>query len=61
MKCQDLFFMEKVKMSSAAVFMPLTSEKLEGHIASGTFVRLCVRTFRFLMHRITSEPRMLGF
>ena len=25
------------------IFMPPTSKKLEGHIASGTFVRACVR------------------
>ena len=47
--------------------MPRTSKKLEGHIASGTFVRvcpsvrLCVRPLRFLIHSITSEPCMLGF
>ena len=49
--------------------MPPTSKKLEGHIASGTFVRACVRPsvrpcvrpLRFLMHSITYEPCMLGF
>ena len=40
-------------------FMPPTSKKLEGHIASGTFV--CVCPLRFLMHSKTSEPCMLGF
>ena len=51
------------------LFMPPTSQKLKGHIASGTFVRACarssvracVRPLRFLMHSITSEPCMLGF
>ena len=51
------------------IFMPPTSKKLEGHIASGTFVRACVRAcvrasvraLRFLMHSITSKPYMLGF
>ena len=50
---------------SSVVFMPPTSKKLEGHIASGTFVRACVRPcFRplhFLVHSITSEQCMLGF
>ena len=51
------------------VIMPPTSKKLEGHIASRTFVcacirpciRQCIRLLRFLMHGITSEPCMLGF
>ena len=51
------------------LIMPPTSKKLEGHIASGTFVRACVRLsvcqcirpLHFLMHSITSEPCMLGF
>ena len=33
--------------------MPPTSKKLEGHIASGTFVHACMRS-------ITFEPRLLG-
>ena len=37
-----------------------TSKKMEGHIASGTFVRPSVR-YAFLMHSITSEPCKLGF
>ena len=49
--------------------MPPTSKKLEGHIASGTFVRACVRPsvrpcvrpLHFLVHSITSEQCMLGF
>ena len=43
------------------IFMPPTSKKLEGHIASGMFVRPSVRPLHFLMHSITSEPCMLGF
>ena len=43
------------------IIMPPTSKKLEGHIASGTFVRAYVRPLRFLMHSIISEPYMLGF
>ena len=43
------------------MIMPPTSKKLEGHIASGTFVRACVRPLRFSMHSITSEPCTLGF
>ena len=37
-------------------FMPPTSLKLEGHIASGLFVRPSVRSSRFLVHSITLEP-----
>ena len=43
------------------IFMPPTSRKLEGHIASGSFVRPWVRALRFLMHSITSEPSLLRF
>ena len=47
------------------LIMPPTSKKLEGHIASGKFVRPsvrpCVRPLRLLMHSITYEPCMLGF
>ena len=38
------------------LFMPPTSKKLEGHIASGLFVRPSVHPSRFLMHSITLEP-----
>ena len=41
------------------IFMPPTSKKLDGHIASGLFVRPSfrpsVRSSRFLMHSITLE------
>ena len=43
------------------VIMPPTSKKLEGHIASGLFVRPSVRSSRFLMHSITLEPWKLLF
>ena len=51
------------------VFMPPTSKKLEGHIASRAFVRpfvhssvrLFIHLSRFLMHSITLEPCMLLF
>ena len=47
----------------ACLIMPPTptSKKLEGHIASGTFVRPSMHPLRFLMHSIASEPCMLGF
>ena len=38
------------------VFMPPTSKKLGGHIASGLFVRPSVRSSHFLMHSVTLEP-----
>ena len=41
--------------------MPPISKELEGHIASDSFVRPCVRVLHFLMHDTTSEPCMLGF
>ena len=47
------------------LFMPPTSKKLEGHIASGLFVRPSVRpsvrSSCFLMHSITLKPWMLLF
>ena len=46
---------------NSCIIMPPTSKKLEGHIASGMFVRACVHPLHFLMHTITSEPCMLGF
>ena len=59
-----LFQKHLYSIESSHVIMPPTS-KLEGHIASGTFVRACIRLFVrplcFLMHSITSEPCMLGF
>ena len=47
--------------TSYDLVMPPTSKKLEGHIASGTFVRLSIHPLCILMHSITSEPCMLGF
>ena len=46
-----------------SLVMTPTSKKLEGHIASGTFVCPCVRVsvrYAFLMHSITSA-RVLKF
>ena len=41
--------------------MPPTLKKLEGHIASGSFIRLSVCLSRFLIHSITLEMCMLLF
>ena len=67
----DVLMMRMVSLFLFSLYfiMPPTSKKLEGHIASGTFVRACVRLsvhacvrpLRFLMHSITYEPCMLGF
>ena len=54
-----------VKKVSELLFMTPTSKKLERHIASRMFVRVCIRPcvhpLRFLMHSIISERCMLGF
>ena len=41
-KCQWNVVWTSVEWS-VVIIMPPTSKKLEGHIASGTFVRACVR------------------
>ena len=58
------FFNRISLQASKWIFMPPTSKKLEGHIASGLFVRPSVlpsvrpsvRSSRFLMHSITLKP-----
>ena len=50
--------------NTPSLIMQLTSQKLEGHIASGTFVRSSVHPFfrssRFLMHSVTLDACMHG-
>ena len=69
-KIWTIIYLDTRYKSNPQVFMPQTSKKLEGHIASGKFVRPSVSPYTsvrpsvrplFLMHRITSESCMLGF